>query len=303
MPTILNETTCQYSMSSAKHYDLHEDVVNTICKSVQNERKDSIAQPHAIIGETGSGKTHLLKTIACQNEQYYTCVYIDGKSLFSTNDIIKHTSIHSSRVLLLIDNIDYYFYRTDKSEHYKLRSMLSEQGAPILVGSASTVLPEFSSYDAAFFDGIKLSYIKSLKVETIYEVVGNNYDRQRIDNLLKYLPSTIRTAFLIKEILTKSNNNEADLTLLVDYYHTYYKAKYDTSLVQVQRIMNALSSSNEGMTLQNIREITGQDNGKISPYMKTMLDNKLIKKDATGIRGGKYSIVDPLFQEWIKYNS
>lgn len=54
------------------------------------------------------------------------------------------------------------------------------------------------------------------------------------------------------------------------------------------------------LSLPEIRRITGQENGKISPYLKLMIDKKIINKEAKTLRGGTYSISDPLFKLWLQ---
>lgn len=58
-----------------------------------------------------------------------------------------------------------------------------------------------------------------------------------------------------------------------------------------------------GLALSEIRDITGQENGKISPYLKLMADQKLIYKEAKTPRGGIYYIIDPLFKLWLRHNT
>ena len=48
--------------------------------------------------------------------------------------------------------------------------------------------------------------------------------------------------------------------------------------------------------------MTGQDNGKISPYLKLMADRKIIDKTSKTQRGGIYTITDPLFRLWLQTN-
>lgn len=72
------------------------------------EDMDKIAQPNLIIGENGSGKTTLLKRMYFSIEnsgKQLKPVFIDGKSLFSTDDIWKCCPLKddSSRTVLLID--------------------------------------------------------------------------------------------------------------------------------------------------------------------------------------------------------
>ena len=109
--------------------------------------------------------------------------------------------------------------------------------------------------------------------------------------------------FIAMGILDKSEDSTNDLAFLSDYFFSHYQEKFDVTSTQTQRILSALSQSDSGFTLSEIREITGQGNGKISPYLKLMIDQKLISKEAKTSRGGIYSIVDPLFKLWLRHNT
>ena len=117
------------------------------------------------------------------------------------------------------------------------------------------------------------------------------------------MPKTIRSVFITVGILEKSNDSAKDLAFLSDYFYAYFQEKYDTINTQTQRILSALSQTDSGLTLSEIREITGQENGKISPYLKLMADQKLIDKEAKSPRGGIYYITDPLFKLWLRHNT
>ena len=120
---------------------------------------------------------------------------------------------------------------------------------------------------------------------------------------MAYMPKTIRSMFIAVGILEKSNDSAKDLAFLSDYFFSHYQEKFDVTSTQTQRILSALSQSESGLTLPEIREITGQGNGKISPYLKLMIDQKLISKEGKALRGGIYSIVDPLFKLWLRHNT
>lgn len=120
---------------------------------------------------------------------------------------------------------------------------------------------------------------------------------------MAYMPKTIRSMFIAIGILNKSADPTNDLAFLSDYFFSHYQDKFDVASTQTQRILSALSQSKTGFTLPEIREITGQENGKISPYLKLMIDQKLICKEAKSLRGGIYSILDPLFKLWLRHNT
>ena len=286
---------------------INNDIYTSIFNYLLKEDRDKIAQPNLIIGEKGSGKTSLLKRMYFSIEnsvKQLKPVFIEGKSLFSTDDIWKFCTLQddSFRTVLLIDNIQYYFERTDNTEQYNLRGKLNKAGAPILVATADKVLPAFTDYESAFFEGMKISYIRPLSITDYSMFVGHEINMTRLKNLMFYLPKTPRSVQIAAKIIEESAGPETDIMLLIDYFSFYYQVKYDSYVVQVQRILSAIARAEDGVSLQEIRQMTGQDNGKISPYLKLMADRKIIDKTSKTQRGGIYSIADPLFRLWLQIN-
>ena len=103
-------------------------------------------------------------------------------------------------------------------------------------------------------------------------------------------------------IVASSANADVDLEKLVDCFHLYYQAKYDASVIQIQRLLSVLAMADEGLALKEIREMTGQENGQISPYLKMMADQTIVERMAKNQRGAKYRIIDPLFRLWLNRN-
>ena len=324
---ILHETLLSYDIKTRKVLAINEEAYTSMSNYLSKEDITKTAQPNLIVGESGCGKTFLMKRLyACVKENMGDILYpvvIEGKSLFSNDDIwsqcalylnieggndcfeaiLKWQETNSKRVVLFVDNIQYYFERTDNTEQYGLRGKLNRGGAPIIIASSEMVLPAFTQYDAAFFDGFKINYLKPLPVSAIEEITKSEYDINRLEQIMAYMPKTIRSMFIAIGILEKSNDSAKDLAFLSDYFFSHYQAKYETTNIQTQRILSALSQTDSGLTLPEIREITGQDNGKISPYLKLMADQKLIDKEAKTPRGGIYYIIDPLFKLWLRHNT
>ena len=324
---ILHETLLSYDIKTRKVLAINEEAYTSLSNYLSKEDITKTAQPNLIVGESGCGKTFLMKRLyACVKENMGDILYpvvIEGKSLFSNDDIwsqcalylnieggndcfeaiLKWQETNSKRVVLFVDNIQYYFERTDNTEQYGLRGKLNRGGAPIIIASSEMVLPAFTQYDAAFFDGFKINYLKPLPVLAVEEITKGKYDINRLEQIMAYMPKTIRSMFIAVGILDKSNDAAKDLAFLSDYFFSHYQAKYETTNIQTQRILSALSQTDSGLTLPEIREITGQDNGKISPYLKLMADQKLIDKEAKTPRGGIYYIIDPLFKLWLRYNT
>lgn len=231
-------------------------------------------------------------------------VFIEGKELFSTDDIWTFCPLQddSCRAVLLIDNIQYYFERTDNTEQYNLRGKLNKAGAPILIATSDKVLPAFTDYESAFFEGLKISYIRPLAVTDYSMFVGYGTDMTRLENLMSYLPKTPRSAQIATKIIEDSTSPETDIMLLIDYFSFYYQAKYDGYVMLIQRILSAIAKAEDGVSLQEICQMTGQDNGKIFPYFKLKADRKIINKTSKIQRGGIYNIADPLFRLWLQTN-
>lgn len=287
---------------------INNDIFTSIFNYLLKEDRGKIAQPNLIIGENGSGKTTLLKrmyfSIENSANNQLKPVFIDGKSLFSTDDIWKCCPLQddSSRTVLLIDNIQYYFERTDNAGQYNLRGKLNKAGAPILIATADKVLPAFTDYESAFFEGFKISYIRPLAFTDYSMFVGHETDMTRLANLMSYLPKTPRSVQIAAKIIEDSASPETDIMFLIDCFSFYYQMMYDGYVVQIQRILSAMARAEDGVSLQEIRQTTGQDNGKISPYLKLMADRKIIDKTSKTQRGGIYTIADPLFKLWLQTN-
>ena len=325
--SILHETLLSYDIKTREVLAINEEAYTALSSYLSKENVTKTAQPNLIVGESGCGKTFLMKRLYGNiKENMGNTLYpivIEGKSLFSTDDIwnqcalylniegsndsfdavLKWQETNSKRVVLFVDNIQYYFERTDNTEQYGLRGKLNRSGAPILIASVEKVLPAFTDYDAAFFDGFKITYLKPLTLSAIKEIKNDGYDTNRLEKIMAYMPKTIRSMFIAMGILDKSEDSTNDLAFLSDYFFSHYQEKFDVTSTQTQRILSALSQSESGLTLPEIREITGQGNGKISPYLKLMIDQKLISKEAKSLRGGIYSIVDPLFKLWLRHNT
>lgn len=247
-------------------------------------------------------------------------VLIEGKMLFSTDDIWRHCASclqihggsaafedilswqkeHSCRVVLLVDNMQYYFNRTEGSEHFSLRGKLNRPGAPVIMATSDKVLSAFTDYNAAFFDGFKISYMSPLAMSDVQAAVPRGTDMGRLEKLLSCLPRTPRSLVVAMGILSVSNDSRTDAALLRDWISPYCQARYDECVGQVQKILSALAQMEDGGTLQDIRERTGDDNGRLSPYLKLMVDKGLVDKEAKVVRGGRYTIADPLLKLWLR---
>jgi hypothetical protein len=292
---------------------LNDSVFAAVISSIKKELPNKTAQSHVIIGEEGSGKTILLKRIKVElhSSDTFLPIAINGQNLFAVDDIWKQCfggsysdvkdwqEKNNRRVVLLIDNIQYLFKRVENTDLFSLRGNLNNAGAPILIATSNEVLPAFTDYKAAFFDGLKLSYIRQIDATTLQTLGFSERELSRVDELLKYLPRTIRSLMLIKRVLRLSAQTSDDLSILCDLLAPTFQLKYNSFVMQFQRILLALAFGECGMTLQQLREITQQDSGTLSPYLKRMIASNILEKTTETSRNAVYSIKDSLFKLWL----
>ena len=324
---ILHETLLSCDIKTREVLAINEEAYTSLSSYLSKEDVTKTAQPNLIVGESGCGKTFLMKRLYCKVKDCFGNVMypivIEGKSLFSADDIWSQCAMqlgisyenggfdaimqwqeyNSKRIVMFVDNIQYYFKRTDNIEQYALRGKLNKKSAPIIIASSETVLSAFTTYDAAFFDGFKITYLKPLNVSAIEKITNGEYDINRLWRMMSYMPKTIRSMYIAMGILDKSDEPAKDIHFLSDYFFSYYQEQFKAMSAQVQRILSALSQTDTGLVLSEIRGIVRQENGKISPYLKLMTEQKLISKEAKSLRGGVYSIVDPLFRLWLRHNT
>ena len=84
-------------------------------------------------------------------------------------------------MVLLVDNMQYYFNRTEGSEHFSLRGKLNRPGAPVIMATSDKVLSAFTDYNAAFFDGFKISYMRPLAMSDVQAAVPRGTDMGRLE--------------------------------------------------------------------------------------------------------------------------
>lgn len=212
--------------------------------------------------------------------------------------IVDRQKSSGQRVVLLVDNLGYVFDRLPYEDQYKLRGQLNQNNAPILIASSNKVLREVTDYKAAFFDGLKILYIKPLDLMKM-----RSENRERMRRLSRLLPKTPRAFRLIKRILAESKSSEDDIRILIDFSAPMYQVIYDNYNQQTQRIITTLAENPAGMSLEGLRIKLNQPGGSISSYLKKMVDNRVVIKDSESSRRTKYRIADPVMSLWLQSGS
>ena len=278
----------------------NETVFRAVLQGLEKETKGKAGQPQMIIGTPGSGKTFLLKLLfdAASAHSGFVPTWIDGRSVFSNKDLLRTPD--KGRSVLFVDNFHYYLQRTSNEEQFALRGLLSVTDGPILIATAPVVMRQLTDYGAALFEEFHIHYLKPLSDNDCQFIMGGDAtQKQRAKALMAYLPKTPGAAYMVKEIVDNAQSSQEDLTLLLKRISPIYENIFDKLLPQQQRVMCALAGEADGLKLSGIRNKTGQEACRISPYITQMLESGLISKDAKSVRGAYYRITDPLFDLWL----
>lgn len=281
-------------------FAFNDDIFNIVMSEIKNNGSSLIPQPIMIIGQEGAGKTTILQRIynKCRDRHK---IWIDGRSVFSTKDIIGSKYVTEDS-LLFIDNIDYYFSRCSYDEQYKLRRILYNEGAPMMIATISKVLPAISEYEAPFFEGLKIVNIKPISKNQISGIFKNEYF-YRACALFDLLPPTIKSIYTIFMVLASTESSNEDQKTLLSIFSHRYETLYKVQPSNSQHILNALSLSTAGMKIPEIRNSIGLKTSILTAYLKSLKKNGILSIDSSVKKSSIYSIKDPLFRLWLQNSS
>jgi DNA helicase HerA-like ATPase len=287
-----------FCANGISRFTANTDAFNAICGEIDSNIGSSIPQPILVIGQEGSGKTTLLKRLIMKFSSHHFA-WIDGRFIFSSEDIIEQVK---GNPIFIIDNLDYFLSRCTYEEQFRLRRFLYNEGAPMMIASVSKLTAALTEYKAPFFEGLKKIHLSSIKIEDITSLFDAKYV-ERVTIMFNLLPPTINSLELISHIIESNNNPKNDIDLLLSYNSAIYKSIYMSVPTKSQQILNIIGNSDRGMTIPEIRDISGIASGILTSYFKNIKKQGIIFIDKTIKRNTKYLIKDPLFQIWLKKNT
>lgn len=273
------------------------DVFNTVRLEIANKTNAGVPQPVVIIGEEGSGKSTLLRRLYALYSEYRH-VWIDGRYIFDTGYIIERCD-PAAGTLLFIDNMDFYLARCSYDEQFRLRRFLYNEGAPMLIGTVSKILPAFTQYEAPFFEGLKLVYVKPVPDEDL-RALFNDAEYDRAASLMALVPPTIHSLQLIWDIIQLNDSPGNDIRRLLSFFAGKYWNIYQSLPANSQHILNAFGGNgSNGMTIPEIRNRNGLATNVLTAYLKSLRTAGIINVEKPGKRNSIYSVKDPLFRIWL----
>ena len=220
------------------------------------------------------------------------------------------------RPVLLIDNINFVLGRLSKEDQHTLRSLMTEDNAPIIIGASSSQVNEANDYTAPFYDAFKVHYLKRLTDKELTEILNNlatitgqpslkkdiREKTSRLKALNQLTGGNPRTAVILFKQAIKgfSDDITGDLDGILDDLTPLYKSRFEELPEKMQIIVNAIAMQWDPITLEQIRRSTQMENGQISPQLTRLSDAGWIEKpkSARG-KGGRYEMSERMFNIWF----
>jgi hypothetical protein len=221
------------------------------------------------------------------------------------------------RPVLLIDNIGLIFSRLNKHEHHVLRSCLSENGAPVIVGANVMVIEDVIDYNAPFYDFFQMHYLKKLNLEEFMDLLKNlaivtqsdkeifpltQKQTQRLKALYQLTGGNPRVAVMLFRLIAKGFSTEIndDLEALLDETTPLYKARFEELSTQMQVILDAIALHWDPINLKQLSQATRYANNQLSPQLKRLIEEGWLETtSAYKAKGNAYFISERFFNIWI----
>jgi tetratricopeptide (TPR) repeat protein len=220
------------------------------------------------------------------------------------------------RPILLIDNLGLVFDRLSEAEQFKLRALLMENGAPIVLGASAVEIEGTFNYGAPFYDAFQIHYLKKLKFEELIDLLQHlaeitdsqevkaeiRKEKPRIRTIHQLTGGNPRTSVMLFKMMVKgfSQNINDDLEALLDEITPLYKARFEELSPQMQKIVDAIALHWDPMNLEALRNETRFENNQLSPQIKRLVEVGWLQKlDAYQAKGNAYEISERFFNIWF----
>jgi len=222
------------------------------------------------------------------------------------------------RPVLLVDNIGLILGRLDndkknKTEQWTLRKLLSENGAPVVIGGGITLTDDVNNYSMPFYDFFQIQQLNKLSYEeftkllinlatvtdsdkTVFVSIQKNSSRQK--SLLELTGGSPRLTVMLFEQIARgfSSNIYDDLEILADAITPLYKARFEELPAQQQIILDAIALNWDAISLNKLAKATRMQNNQLSPQLKRLVDDGWLETTpAYKAKGNAYFISERFF--------
>ena len=290
---------------------INKDTYNTILDGINRETHNSIPQCYYVSGDLGYGKTTLLhrlgNSLNCDHFQpiYIDCILNPIANEEKLEEILQGI-ISDKRVVFLLDNAHFLLENWSSNELAKLRALIYNPGAPIIVFAGKRVTKVFTDYSAPLYNSVLLLSLNTLTEDEQTALIQSSGKRklqnvQQINKIASSLEPSILIMTLIKRAVEKGSQKEECIkkeTL------SYFNVAYENLLVSLSPnqllIVVALLKAESSCLLSDIVKETGLKSSDITPQIKRLEEKNLIEIIKWKPKKSLYQIKSKIFKEWYK---
>lgn len=226
---------------------------------------------------------------------------------------------NKKRLMLLVDNFDMILAQIgDERDNARLRDVLMNDDALMLIGGSTTFFKEARAYDQPLYNLFKIYNLNALDSAQIQELLRR---RARIDNfpnfeellqanktrlrVLEYFTGgNPRLVLMLYRVITHSDLSEVKrgLEKLLDEVTPYYKAKVESLPAQQRKILDHIarisSQTREGLTPTEIASATRLAVNHVSAQLKRLAEVGYVRSANIRGRSSYYTLSEPLYAIW-----
>ena len=290
---------------------INKDTYNTILDGINRETHNSIPQCYYVSGDLGYGKTTLLhrlgNAIDCNLFQpiYIDCILNPIANEEKLEEILPGI-ISDKRVVFLLDNAHYLLENWSSNELAKLRALIYNPGAPIIVFAGKRVTKVFTDYSAPLYNSVLLFSLNTLTENEQTALIKSACKRglqniQQINQIANSLePSILIMTLIIRAVEKGSQKEECIKKETLSYFNVAYENLLVSLSPNQLLIVVALLKAESSCLLSDIVKETGLKSSDITPQIKRLEEKNLIEIIKWKPKKSLYQIKSKIFKEWYK---
>lgn len=291
---------------------VHQNVYKSLLQSLSQENEGSIPQCYFIAGETGMGKTFLLKKIAAalQTDNQLEPIYIDCimepscNFVDFTNLLVSKSFDQRKRQVILMDNFTDILQRWDKLNLSQMRAFLYTEGTPILIAAGCEVPAQLTTYEEPLYDSLSLITLKRISLEATIAIIETGdrlkqKQKRTIEKIYAKIGGTPLIATLMAKHLQDSPSTaEAKMKDMLAEMAPYFRGKLAQLPLMQRKIVIELLKSPTPLSLKQLREATGLKSSDLTSQISRLNTLNILYIDRQEPKKSLYGIVDKIFKTW-----
>lgn len=218
------------------------------------------------------------------------------------------------RPVLLLDNLNLIFDRLGETAQSKLRKLINEPDAPIIIGASPETFDENLRYDAPFYDAFAVHYLEKLsfrqmlgmlrhlseltdQTKLLGQLTAEN--RPRLETLHALTGGNIRTVVILFSLIAQGLSSDVfqDLEALIDQMTPLYKSRFEELAPQAQVVVDAVAINWHPCNLETLRDRTSLENNQLSVQLDRLSKSGWVSRLGKR-KAARYEINERFFNVW-----